>query len=60
MTTVVHETVNCQVILDDYGFYARCTARDCTYESKYTPARYVARQWAEAHDEDQPDDSRES
>lgn len=55
---VVASTVNCEIVLDPYGFYARCTARDCTYVSEYTAAKFKARQWAEAHDEDQPGDHR--
>jgi hypothetical protein len=56
--TVVIETNNCQVVLDSFGFYVRCTAPDCTYVSEYTAAKHIARRWANAHDEDQPGDGR--
>jgi hypothetical protein len=56
--TVVATTNNCEIVLDEYGFFVRCTARDCTYVSEYTPAKHVARRWANAHDEDQPNDGR--
>jgi hypothetical protein len=46
--TVVAATVNCEVVLDDYGFYARCIC--CPHVSEYTPSKTVARQYAEAHD----------
>lgn len=52
--TIVARSRNCEVLLDKHGFYVRCTA--CPYVSEYTPAKYVARQWADAHDEDQPND----
>jgi hypothetical protein len=58
--TVVTETSNCQIVLDEHGFYVRCTAPDCTYVSEYTPGKSVARRWANAHDEDQPTDGRAS
>ena len=58
--TLVAETNNCQIILSDFGFYVRCTARDCTYVTGYTASKSVARRWANAHDEDQPNDGRES
>lgn len=58
--TVVVTTNNCEVVLDGFGFYVRCLAPNCTYVSKYTHAKHVARQWAEAHDEDQPNDGRAS
>lgn len=48
--TVVAETVNCQIMLTGYGFYARCTR--CPWVSEYTPARHRARQYAETHDND--------
>lgn len=50
--TVVITTANCEVVLDAYGFYVRCTSRNCTYVSGYTAAKFRARQWAEAHDND--------
>jgi hypothetical protein len=56
--TVVASTANCEVVLDAFGFYARCG--NCPYVSEYTAAKFRARQWAEAHDEDQPGDHRAS
>jgi hypothetical protein len=56
--TVVIETYNCQVVLDSFGYYVRCTAPDCTYVSNRTASKSVARRWANAHDEDQPNDGR--
>jgi hypothetical protein len=56
--TVVATAGNAEVVLDAYGFYARCRAQDCTYITDYTPAKYVARRWAEAHANDQPGDGR--
>jgi hypothetical protein len=58
--TVVVTTNNCEIVLDAHGFYVRCTAPDCTYVSVYTASKYIARKWADAHDEDQPDDGRAS
>ena len=56
--TLVAETSNCQIILSDFGFYVRCTR--CPYVSEYTAAKHVARQWAETHGSDAPNDGRES
>jgi len=56
MSTVVAGTANCEIVLDSYGFYARCL--HCPYVSEYTAAKFRARQWAEAHDQDQPGDHR--
>lgn len=50
--TVVITTFNCEVVLDSYAFYARCTK--CPYVSEYTPAKHIARKWANDHDEDRP------
>jgi hypothetical protein len=55
---VVIETANCQVILDGIGFYARCT--HCPYVTEHTASKLRARQWAEAHDNDETDDGRQS
>jgi hypothetical protein len=54
--TVVVTTYNCEIVLGAHGFYVRCTARDCTYVTEYTSSKSVARRWANAHDEDQPND----
>lgn len=54
----VAETISCEILLDMYGFYVRCTADNCTYVSYYTPSKSVAREWANAHDEDKPNDGR--
>lgn len=56
--TVVATTNNCEIVLDGYGFYVRCFARNCAYVSEYTAAKHVARGWADAHDADQPGDGR--
>lgn len=56
--TVVAVTANCEIVLDSYGFYVRCTVPDCAYVSEYTPSKSVARRWAQAHDEDRPGDGR--
>jgi hypothetical protein len=56
--TMVAETVNSRVWLDFLGFYVTCTK--CPYVSKNTPAKHIARQWAIAHDNDQPNDGREN
>lgn len=58
--TVVIKTYNCQIMLDAHGFYVRCTAPDCTYVSRHTASKSVARRWANAHDEDQPNDVRKN
>jgi hypothetical protein len=50
-STVVAETLNCEIVLDAHGFYAQCTK--CPYVSEYTPAKHIARGWASAHDEDE-------
>ena len=49
--SVVIATVNCEVILDPRGFYARCNR--CPWVSEYTPAKHVARRWANEHDNDE-------
>ena len=48
--TVVAETVNCEIVLDPMGFYARCTR--CPWVSEYHHAKHRARWAAEAHDND--------
>jgi len=55
---VVAATNNCEILLDDHGFYVRCFARNCTYISEHTASKSVARRWANAHDADQPNDGR--
>ena len=56
--TMVAETANCKIWLDARGFYVTCT--NCPYVSKITPAKHIARRWANAHDNGQPDDGRET
>jgi hypothetical protein len=56
--TVVITTDNCEVVLDEHGFYVRCT--NCPHVSEYTAAKHVARGWALAHDAGQPGDGRAS
>jgi hypothetical protein len=51
--TVVITTANCEVVLDAYGFFVRCTSPNCSYVSEYTSAKHVARRLAEAHDHDE-------
>lgn len=59
-STVVIETYNCEVVLTHMGFYVRCQAPGCTYVSRLTPSKSVARRWANAHDADQPNDGAET
>lgn len=62
---LIGRTVNCDVISFVPGgetrpvFFARCTAPGCTYVSRSGPNRVVAKRWANAHDNDQPNDGRE-
>lgn len=58
-SSVVATTYNCEIVLTPHGFYSRCTASGCGYVSKMTPSKAVARRWANAHDEDQPNDGRD-
>jgi hypothetical protein len=52
-STVVATTANCEVVLVAMGFYARCTARNCTWVSEeITASKHIARKWAEDHDSD--------
>jgi hypothetical protein len=46
---VVAETLNCEIVLSDLGFYARCTKCPWVTE-KITASKATAREWAEAHD----------
>lgn len=57
---VVLTTYNVEIILGRFGFWNRCTARGCTYVSRTTASKAVARRWANAHDNDQPHDGRET
>lgn len=50
MTHVVGGTQNCDIVLDDQGFYVRCFARGCRWVSERTHAKHIARQWAAEHD----------
>lgn len=50
--TIVETTANCDIHLDGFGFYVTCRA--CPHVSEYTHAKHRARQWAEAHDNDEP------
>jgi hypothetical protein len=58
METTVITTGNCEVMLNEQGFYVRCT--HCPYVSEITPSKSVAREWANAHDEDRSQDGRAS
>jgi len=51
MATVVAGTVNCEIVLDARGFYARCTR--CPWVSEYTASKSTARRWANEHDNDE-------
>lgn len=50
-SAVVTTTLGCEVVLDSHGFYARATTGNDPYVSRYTPAKFVAVRWANAHDE---------
>ena len=49
--TVVLSTVNCEVVLDAWGFYARCTAPDCTWVTDHYHGRHQALMAARAHED---------
>jgi len=51
-SAVVATTVNCEIVLNRAGFYARCTR--CPWVSEYTASKSAARKWANAHDNDEP------
>jgi len=48
--TVVTETTHSVIVLDPYGFYARCKTGN--WISEYTPSKFKARQFGIMHDED--------
>ncbi len=54
--SIVGTTGNTEIILSPHGFYVR--AVNSTYVSEITPSKSVARRWANAYDEDQPNDGR--
>ena len=50
--TITARTRNCEIMLTGAGFYARCTAPNCTWVSEYTASKSTARRWANDHDEE--------
>lgn len=57
---VVVTTNDVEIILDEHGFWNRCTAKGCTYVSRRTPSKAVARRWATRHNNDLPNDGRDT